>query len=241
MKTNIPDKDRARKTLYVTGFDPKYITKHLLEELFTQGGPVRDITLFDTHAYVLFQHEESVPYCLALFNEVELHGHKLRLNPRIKSGDAFQYLRYLSTVRKRLMAEYRKIPPPDLPPKKMPAQKQQLTSPKYQPKKQKNRSNKHPPIRSETKSSNKSHRMRPKNSGNHPPKKSKNQLLFGEFNTHDKANIPPPRKSNKRPPKRSNGRPTKKSDKQSSKKPTRRRDQNHTRKTKANKRKTTKR
>lgn len=117
MRRNIPSDDRARKTLYVTGFNPKLTTKHLLKELFMQGGPVRDVTLFDTHAYVLFEDEESVPYCLALFNEIEVHGQKLRLNPRSKTKDAFCYLKYLTTVRKKLMDEYMKIPPPELPPK----------------------------------------------------------------------------------------------------------------------------
>ena len=70
------DDDRAKKTLYVTEFNPKLMKRHLLQELFSQGGPVKDITMFDTHACVLFQHEESFPYCLALFNEVELFGDK---------------------------------------------------------------------------------------------------------------------------------------------------------------------
>lgn len=107
--------DRAKKTLYVTGYDSKRTTKHLLEELFTQGGPLSDISMFDTHAFVQFQHEESVPYCLALFNELELHGHKLRISPRSKSRASFGYLKYLMAVREKLMTENRKITPPDLP------------------------------------------------------------------------------------------------------------------------------
>lgn len=113
------DKDRAKKTLYVTGFNSKLTTKHLLEELFTQGGPIRDVTLFETHAYILFHHEESVPYCLALFNEIELHGHKLRISPKVKGKDVYCYMKYLMAVRKKLMSEYMKIPPPDLPQKKI--------------------------------------------------------------------------------------------------------------------------
>lgn len=92
--------------------------KHLLKELFSQGGPVTDITLFDTHAYVLFQHEESVPYCLALFNEVELFGEKLRLNPRSRSENNFCYMKYLSEVRARLRDEYAQMKPPNLPAKR---------------------------------------------------------------------------------------------------------------------------
>lgn len=110
--------ERSRKTLYVTGYNPKLTTKHLLTELFTQGGPISDVTMMDTHAYVLFQHEESVAYCLALFNEIELHGNKLRISPRNR-GDrkVFSYLKYLQDVRTKLRDQYFKITPPDLPAK----------------------------------------------------------------------------------------------------------------------------
>lgn len=74
--------------------------------------------MFDSYAYVLFQHEESVPYCLALFNETEINGQKLRLNPRYKTECAYSYLKYLHTVRDKMRSEYMKIPPPDLPPKR---------------------------------------------------------------------------------------------------------------------------
>lgn len=124
----VRDEDRAKRTLYVTGFNSKLITKSLLRELFTQGGPVVDVTLFETHAYILFQHQESVPYCLALFNEVELHGEKLRINPRFKLKDNYSYLNYLAKVRKRLMDEYMKMDPPDLPPKQRTTQKKPKSS-----------------------------------------------------------------------------------------------------------------
>lgn len=117
-KQNSDNDDRAKKTLYVTGFNSKCTTKKILKELFTQGGPVADITMFDTHAYVRFQHPESVPYCLALFNEVELFGDKLRLNPRHKSDTTFGYLRYLAQVRDKLRDEYMSKEPPKLPARK---------------------------------------------------------------------------------------------------------------------------
>lgn len=116
-KQNAVNDDRAKKTLYVTGFNSKNTTKQLLKELFTQGGPVADITMFDTHAYVRFQHQESVPYCLALFNEVELFGDKLRLNPRHKSDNTFSYMKYLAQVRDKLRDEYMSKEPPKLPAK----------------------------------------------------------------------------------------------------------------------------
>lgn len=123
---------RARRTLYVTGFNPKTTSKRLLAELFTQGAPVSDVTLIDSHAYVLFQHEESVPYCLALFDGVELHGEKLRISPRVKRKDAFSYLKYLMTVRQTLRDAYLKIPPPNLPPKQMPIKKSPQKSQQHQ-------------------------------------------------------------------------------------------------------------
>lgn len=129
---------RAKNTLYVTGFDPKLTKKHVLEELFTQGGPVKEVTMLDTHAYVLFQHEESVPYCLALFNEIELHGQKLRLNPRFRTSETYCYMKYLIAVRKKLMSEYMKIPAPDLPPKQWSVKKSWLRD---KSKKQTKRSN----------------------------------------------------------------------------------------------------
>lgn len=104
----------------MSGYNPKLTTKHMLEELFTQGAPVANITMFDTHAYVLLHDEVSVPYCLALFRDIELHGEKLRISPRIKGKPMYIYINQLENIRKKLMDAYRKIPPPDLPPKAEP-------------------------------------------------------------------------------------------------------------------------
>lgn len=114
------DNDVARRTLYVQGFNPRTITKNLMNELFSQGGPIVNITLFETHAYILFEDEQSVAYCLALFNEIELHGRMLRISPRVKSKSAYDYLKYLKNVRDKLRTEFANIKPPNLPPKKMP-------------------------------------------------------------------------------------------------------------------------
>lgn len=114
-----PDDDRAKKTLYVTGFNSKLIKRHLLKELFCQGGPVVDVTLFETHAYILFQHAESVPYCLALFHDIEIFGDKLKLKPRCHtSGNPYTYLDYLTSVRNTLREDYARVEPPSLPAKK---------------------------------------------------------------------------------------------------------------------------
>lgn len=122
------DTSRAKKTLYVTGFDPRRATKELLEELFMQGGPVTDVKLFDSHAYVQFQDPESVSYSLALFSEIELHGQKLRINAKQKSRESLSHLKYLQQVREILREQYKKIPPPKLPPKKMPPNTKQSPS-----------------------------------------------------------------------------------------------------------------
>lgn len=127
MGRNQPDDDRAKRTLYVTGFNPKLTTERLLHEIFIQGGPVVSIKLFETHAYVHFEHEESVPYCLALFNDLELHGNVLRVSPRFKTKDTYSYADFLSKVRSTLMNEYRKIPPPNLPPRSSVSSKANIT------------------------------------------------------------------------------------------------------------------
>lgn len=111
------DVTRAMKTLYVSGFDQRLMTKELLEELFVQGGPVTDVKLLDNHAYVQFEDMESVSYCLALFNDIEIHGRKLRVNAKKKSKYTSHHLKYLSKVRETLRDQYAKVPPPKLPPK----------------------------------------------------------------------------------------------------------------------------
>jgi len=108
---------RGRNTIYVTGFNPRLTTKTLLTELFSQGGPVADVTLFSTHAYVLFQDEESVAYCLALFNGIELHGRRLNLSPRAQDKDTYKFLDYLTRVRNKIRDDYMKIDPPQMPAK----------------------------------------------------------------------------------------------------------------------------
>jgi hypothetical protein len=150
-KQHAANDDRAKKTLYVTGFKSKRVTKKLLKELFTQGGPVADIAMFDDHAFVRFQHAESVPYCLALFNEVELFGDKLRLNPKYKSRDTFSYMRYLTQVREKLRDEYMNKEPPDLPAKRY--TESSKTKSKKQANKKRNKLDKFEEQRSKTKHS----------------------------------------------------------------------------------------
>lgn len=116
-------------SLRISGFDPKLTTSNLLYELFCQGGPIKSISLKykpEPNAFVRFQHDESVPYCLALFDGIELHGRLLRLNPLRYNKNTHSYLDYLKDVRRRLRDEYAKIEPPKLPPKSCPAEKCQI-------------------------------------------------------------------------------------------------------------------
>ena len=50
-----------------------------------QGGPVRKIVFKEQFSYVEFEDAESVAYCLALFDGVELFGDRLQLAPKIGS------------------------------------------------------------------------------------------------------------------------------------------------------------
>lgn len=120
----------GKKTLYVRGFNPKTITKPLIEELFIQAGPIHFINLFKTHAKIVFEHEETVPYSIALLNGIELNGDILRLSPQMSDKNSYCYHKYLMEVRNKLMKEYRKMEPPNLPPKKYPTRQPR---PKAQP------------------------------------------------------------------------------------------------------------
>lgn len=107
-------------SLKISGYNSKLTTSTLLYELFCQGGPIKSIILCkrpDEHAIIRFQHDESVPYCLALFEGVELHGRLLRMNPLKYNKNTYMYTNYLREVRHKFRDEYAKIDPPALPPK----------------------------------------------------------------------------------------------------------------------------
>lgn len=107
--------------LRVSGFNSKLVKMPLLYELFTQGGPVKKVVMMvrgpEPHAIVHFHHEESVPYCLALFNGLQMHGELLRLNPLRYNKNTNSYLNYMNEVRRKLRDEFASITPPELPPK----------------------------------------------------------------------------------------------------------------------------
>lgn len=106
--------------LRVSEFNSTLTSVPLLYELFTQGGPIKNINIVkrpEPHAIIRFQHDESVPYCIALFDGIELHGRLLRLNPLRRSRNSHSYLEYLHAVRHKLRDEFSQITPPNLPPK----------------------------------------------------------------------------------------------------------------------------
>ena len=74
--------DVQERTLKVTNYG-RSVTEPILRELFSQGGPVRKIVFKEQFSYVEFEDAESVAYCLALFDGVELFGDRLVLAPKI--------------------------------------------------------------------------------------------------------------------------------------------------------------
>ena len=79
------------RTVVVRNFDPDRVTKELLEELFVQTGPVRNIVFRSDHAFVEFEDVESVGYSKALLDGVMLHGKKLNVNAKIPNQANFKY------------------------------------------------------------------------------------------------------------------------------------------------------
>lgn len=51
--------------------------------LNSKGGPVKKIVFREQFSFVEFEDAESVAYCLALFDGVELFGDRLQLQPKI--------------------------------------------------------------------------------------------------------------------------------------------------------------
>lgn len=110
----------ADKILYVSGYNIKKTTQHMLEELFIQAGPIRSVIMYETRAQVCFQDAESIPYCLALFQGLELHGNRLKFQVKYYRKDTNKLIHDLADVRNSFRQYNLKIPPPDLPPKKHP-------------------------------------------------------------------------------------------------------------------------
>jgi len=81
--------DLQSRTLVVRGL-AQGITKDLLKELFMQGGPVRNVVMpQNSFAFVEFDDAESVGYCLALFNGVEINGKPLECKPKLEYNEEY--------------------------------------------------------------------------------------------------------------------------------------------------------
>jgi len=86
--------DLQARTLRVSNYG-RQVTSAILKELFSQGGPVRKIVFKDSFSFIEFDDEESVGYCLALFDGIELFGDRIQLSPKINKPEAFNYLQTL--------------------------------------------------------------------------------------------------------------------------------------------------
>jgi RNA recognition motif-containing protein len=75
------------RTLYVTHFDEK-VTKELLQEIFTQVGPVESVSVIKgtaTYAFVQFEDEESVLFAIKLMDGLKLFNTPICVRPRAKT------------------------------------------------------------------------------------------------------------------------------------------------------------
>ncbi|UXI19630.1 hypothetical protein NH340_JMT05573 [Sarcoptes scabiei] len=89
-------KELERRTLVVKNFDPDLTTSELLEELFSNFGPVKKIVLRRELAFIEYESPESVAYALTMMMSIRLHGRLLNLQPKI--DDSFYY-KYSNSLR----------------------------------------------------------------------------------------------------------------------------------------------
>uniref|UniRef100_A0AC34FE29 Uncharacterized protein n=1 Tax=Panagrolaimus sp. ES5 TaxID=591445 RepID=A0AC34FE29_9BILA len=72
------------RTLYICNLDES-VTKDLLEEIFTQVGPVESVSVIagaTRYAFVQFFDEESVPFSIKTMNGLKLYGTPITVKPR---------------------------------------------------------------------------------------------------------------------------------------------------------------
>jgi RNA recognition motif-containing protein len=72
------------RTLYITNLHEN-VTKELLEEIFTQMGPVESVAVISNasrFAFVQFADEESVPFSIKMMNGLKLFNVPLTVKPR---------------------------------------------------------------------------------------------------------------------------------------------------------------
>jgi RNA recognition motif-containing protein len=100
------------RTLVVRNFDPDKTTDKLLKELCLQAGPLRKVVMRPDHAFVEFDHIESVGYAKALLDGVILFGKPLSFEPKIKISEHFKYTKALNDyishdIRRRALEQQR--------------------------------------------------------------------------------------------------------------------------------------
>lgn len=83
------------RTLVVKNFNPKKVNKTLLEELFLQAGPVKNVVVKPDHAFVEFEDVDSVGYSKALLEGIRMHGKQLILVPKVNTQDSVKYTQLL--------------------------------------------------------------------------------------------------------------------------------------------------
>jgi RNA recognition motif-containing protein len=72
------------RTLYVTNLDEN-VTKELLQEIFTQAGPVESVSVINgatTYAFVQFEDEDSVLFAIRLMDGLKLYHTPICVRPR---------------------------------------------------------------------------------------------------------------------------------------------------------------
>lgn len=84
------------RTLVVRNFDPDQTTEKLLRELCLQAGPLRKVVMRPDHAFIEFDHIESVGYAKALLDGVFLFGKPLSMEPKIRLTEHFKYMNALT-------------------------------------------------------------------------------------------------------------------------------------------------
>jgi len=92
-RTAIPA-DLQERTLVVQNYGSN-VNKEIITELFTQGAPVRKVHFKPSFSYIEFEDSESVAYCLALFDGVELFGRPLQFFAKLPNERTNFYLTLL--------------------------------------------------------------------------------------------------------------------------------------------------
>lgn len=82
------------KTVWVGNIGDQ-VTEELLYEIFLQAGPLERVTVRSHQGgtgfgFVTFKHQDSVPYAVQLFEDLQLFGLNLSIKPRVGGGQSRQ-------------------------------------------------------------------------------------------------------------------------------------------------------